>query len=47
LSALALVTVFVGGAVTAPNPCVRAMVPLMMSFVAGRRDDQSHGEVLE
>jgi cytochrome c biogenesis protein CcdA len=35
---LALVAVFVGGALTASNPCVLAMVPLMMSFVAGRKD---------
>jgi cytochrome c-type biogenesis protein len=32
---LALVAVFVGGVLTASNPCVLAMVPLMMSFVAG------------
>ncbi len=38
---LALVAVFVGGALTASNPCVLAMIPLMMSFVAGRRDEQS------
>ena len=36
---LAIVVVFVGGALTASNPCVLAMIPLMMSFVAGRRDD--------
>jgi cytochrome c-type biogenesis protein len=33
---LAPLAVFVGGALTASNPCVLAMVPLMMSFVAGR-----------
>lgn len=32
---LALGAVFVGGALTASNPCVLAMVPLMMSYVAG------------
>lgn len=35
---LALVAVFVGGLLTASNPCVLAMVPLMMGFVAGRRE---------
>jgi len=35
---LALVAVFVGGILTASNPCVLAMIPLMMSFVAGRRE---------
>ncbi len=34
---LAIVAVFVGGVLTASNPCVIAMIPLMMSFVAGRR----------
>lgn len=34
---LALVAVFVGGALTASNPCVLAMIPLMMGFVAGTR----------
>jgi cytochrome c biogenesis protein CcdA len=37
---LALVAVFVGGVVTASNPCVLAMIPLMMSFVAGRKDEK-------
>lgn len=37
---LALVAVFVGGILTASNPCVLAMIPLMMSFVAGRKDDK-------
>ncbi len=32
---LAIVAVFVGGLLTASNPCVLAMIPLMMSFVAG------------
>jgi cytochrome c biogenesis protein CcdA len=36
---LALVAVFAGGVLTASNPCVLAMIPLMMSFVAGRRED--------
>jgi cytochrome c-type biogenesis protein len=31
--------VFVGGLLTASNPCVLAMIPLMMSFVAGRRGE--------
>jgi len=38
---LALVAVFVGGILTASNPCVLAMIPLMMSFVAGRKDDKT------
>jgi cytochrome c biogenesis protein CcdA len=32
---LAIVAVFVGGVLTASNPCVLAMIPLTMSFVAG------------
>jgi cytochrome c-type biogenesis protein len=36
---LALMAVFVGGILTASNPCVLAMVPLMMSFVAGDRPE--------
>jgi cytochrome c biogenesis protein CcdA len=35
---LAIVAVFVGGIVTASNPCVLAMIPLMMSYVAGRKE---------
>ncbi|MFH1131839.1 MAG: cytochrome c biogenesis protein CcdA [Pseudomonadota bacterium] len=38
---LAMVVVFVGGMITASNPCVLAMIPLMMSFVAGRKEDTS------
>lgn len=38
---LALVAVFVGGGLTASNPCVLAMIPLMMSFVAGRREEKA------
>lgn len=37
---LALAAVFIGGALTASNPCVLAMVPLMMSVVAGRREEK-------
>lgn len=37
---LALVAVFLGGMLTASNPCVLAMVPLMMSFVAGNKDQK-------
>jgi cytochrome c-type biogenesis protein len=33
---LALVAAFLGGALTASNPCVLVMIPLMVSFVAGR-----------
>ena len=36
---MAFVAVFVGGLLSAAAPCVLAMVPLMMSFVAGRQDD--------
>jgi len=36
---LAVAAVFVGGVLTASNPCVLAMIPLMMSFVAGRREE--------
>ena len=38
---LALIAVFVGGILTASNPCVLAMIPLMMSFVAGRKDEKT------
>lgn len=38
---LALLAVFVGGVLTASNPCVLAMIPLMMSVVAGRREAPS------
>jgi cytochrome c-type biogenesis protein len=38
---LAVVAVFVGGMLTASNPCVLAMIPLMMSFVAGGRDEKA------
>jgi cytochrome c-type biogenesis protein len=37
---LAIFSVFVGGILTASNPCVLAMIPLMMSFVAGRREER-------
>ena len=37
---LAIVAVFVGGMLTASNPCVLAMIPLMMSFVAGRKEER-------
>ncbi len=36
---LAIGAVFVGGALTASNPCVLAMIPLVMAFVAGRREE--------
>ena len=38
---LAVVAVFAGGLLTASNPCVLAMVPLMMSFVAGRAEQRA------
>lgn len=37
---LAIVAVFVGGMLTASNPCVLAMIPLMMGFVAGRKEER-------
>jgi cytochrome c biogenesis protein CcdA len=37
---LAVPAVFLGGLLTASNPCVLAMIPLMMSFVAGRREEK-------
>ncbi len=41
---LAIVAVFLGGLLTASNPCVLAMIPLTMSFVAG--DKRGKGGVL-
>ena len=38
---LALIAVFVGGILTASNPCVLAMIPLMMSYVAGRKEEKT------
>ena len=38
---LALAAVFLGGILTASNPCVLAMIPLMMSFVAGRKEEKA------
>ena len=35
---LAFVAVFIGGALTASNPCVLAMIPLVMGFVGGREE---------
>jgi cytochrome c-type biogenesis protein len=35
---LAVVAVFFGGVTTALNPCVLAMIPLLMSVVAGNRE---------
>jgi cytochrome c-type biogenesis protein len=37
---LSIGAVFVGGALTASNPCVLAMIPLMMGFVAGRQEER-------
>lgn len=37
---LAVGAVFVGGALTASSPCVLAMIPLIMSFVAGRKGER-------
>lgn len=37
---LAIGAVFLGGLLTAANPCVLAMIPLMMGFVAGRDQDE-------
>ncbi|HEY5957222.1 MAG TPA: cytochrome c biogenesis protein CcdA, partial [Polyangiaceae bacterium] len=38
---LALVAVFLGGLLTASNPCVLAMVPLMLSVVAGQKNEKT------
>lgn len=35
---LAFVAVFVGGILTASNPCVLAMIPLMIGFVGGLQE---------
>lgn len=35
---LAIVAVFLGGVTTALNPCVLAMIPLLMSVVAGNKE---------
>jgi len=35
---LAVIAVFIGGITTASNPCVLAMIPLMMSMVAGYKE---------
>ncbi len=35
---LAFVAVFVGGILTASNPCVLAMIPLMIGFVSGTQE---------
>jgi cytochrome c-type biogenesis protein len=40
---LAIMAVFVGGVLTASNPCVLAMIPLTMSFVAGRKEEGRPG----
>jgi cytochrome c-type biogenesis protein len=37
---LAIAAIFIGGVLTASSPCVLAMIPLMMSFVAGRREGE-------
>ena len=37
---LAIALVFLGGVLTSANPCVLAMIPLMMSFVLSRREDK-------
>lgn len=35
---LAFVVVFIGGLLTASNPCVLAMIPLMIGFVGGTKE---------
>ena len=37
---LAIAAIFIGGVLTASSPCVLAMIPLMMSFVAGRQEGE-------
>lgn len=36
---MAVLAVFLGGLLTATNPCVLAMIPLMISFVGGRKEE--------
>jgi cytochrome c biogenesis protein CcdA len=36
---LAMAAVFIGGLLTASNPCVLAMIPLMIGFVAGKKEE--------
>ncbi len=44
---LAVVAVFLGGLLTAASPCVLAMIPLMMGYVAGQdRKNQGVGRAL-
>jgi cytochrome c-type biogenesis protein len=38
---LAIVAVFLGGVMTASNPCVLAMIPLIIGLVAGRKETAS------
>ena len=38
---LAIVAVFLGGVMTASNPCVLAMIPLMIGLVAGKKGTAS------
>ena len=38
---LAVIAVFLGGVMTAANPCVLAMIPLMIGMVAGKADSGS------
>ncbi len=38
---LAIVAVFLGGVTTALNPCVLAMIPLLMGVVAGNRETRT------
>ncbi|MFP4459847.1 MAG: cytochrome c biogenesis CcdA family protein [Candidatus Zixiibacteriota bacterium] len=40
---MALVLVFLGGLMTAANPCVIASVPLLIGFLAGREENKSVG----
>jgi cytochrome c-type biogenesis protein len=40
---LAVAAVFIGGAMTASNPCVLAMIPLMIGLVGGRSEAGSLG----
>jgi cytochrome c biogenesis protein CcdA len=44
---LAVPAVFVGGLLTASNPCVLAMVPLMMGMVAGYEDGRGLGRAFK
>lgn len=40
---LAFVSVFLGGVISAANPCVIASIPLIMGFIGGEQNDTTRG----